>query len=195
MSNYQNLYPARYYASYDHSATQPTPVTGWFDMGFYSNLDGFPPASELLPLTPEQWKNRLPCGQGVQNGKIVPYIPPKTLDRQRAVLSGLTNQKKASGVYFQPSGTSAAALFPSDDASYANALQQAQIVQLDAWTDGTAWTLADGSSVPMTSNDVTALFKKLTKYRGACQNHSAALSKRLESDLNADLTAGWPDNH
>ncbi|MUG04156.1 hypothetical protein GM556_01165 [Bombella sp. ESL0378] len=76
MSNYQEEYPARYYASYDHSASQPTPVTGWFDMGFYNSLDGFPPASELLPLTPEQWENRLPCGQGVQDGKIVPYTPP-----------------------------------------------------------------------------------------------------------------------
>ncbi|MCX5619906.1 DUF4376 domain-containing protein, partial [Bombella pollinis] len=173
---------------------QPTPVTGWFDMGFYNSLDGFPPASELLPLTPEQWKNRLPCGQAVKDGKIVPYVTPKTLDGQRAVLSGLTNQKKALGVYFQPSATSSAVLFPSDDTSYANALQQAQVAQLGAWTDGTAWTLADGSSVPMSSDDVTGLFKKLAKYRGACQTHAAALSKQLENDLNTDLTAGWPGN-
>ena len=128
-------------------------------------------------------------------GEITAYDPPKTLSGQRSELATLTTQKKALGVYFQPSGTSAAVLFPSDDASYANALQQAQVVQLGAWTDGTAWTLADGSSVPMTSDDVTGLFKKLAKYRGACQTHSAALSKQLESDLNADLTTGWPDNH
>lgn len=194
----QTQYPDRYYAQYDPHAAQPAPVLGWFDVWGYSSLDNVPPLSDLLALSADFWADHISQPQtprAVQNGRIVPYVPPKTLDGQRAVLSGLTNQKKALGVYFQPTSASAAVLFPSDDASYANALQQAQVVQLDAWTDGTAWTLADGSSVPMTGDDVTALFKKLAKYRGACQNRSAALSKQLESDLNTDLTTGWPDNH
>lgn len=113
----------------------------------------------------------------------------------RARLAQITASKKGAGVYFQPSGTSAAVLFPSDEASYTNTLQQAQVVQLGAWTDGTQWALADGTFLPINGDDVTALFKKMAKYQAACQNHAAALSKQLESDLNTDLTEGWPDNH
>ncbi|MBA5725491.1 DUF4376 domain-containing protein [Bombella favorum] len=194
----QIAYPDRYYAQYDPKGAQPAPVIAWWDMWGRSSLDGLPSLSDLLPMTADQWNQHISqpqASQAVQNGKIVPYTPPKTLAGQQGILVSLTAQKKALGVYFQPTYASAPVLFPSDDTAYANALQQAQVAQLGAWTDGTAWTLADGSSVPMTSDDVTALFKKLAKYRGACQTHAAALNATLQHDLNADLTAGWPDNH
>ena len=194
----QTRYPDRYYAQYDPHATQPTPVLGWYDMWGFTSLNGMPPLSELLPLSEDFWNGHIAnpqINQGVQDGKIVSYTPPKTLSGQQAALASLTAQKKALGVYFQSSGTSAAVLFPSDDTSYANALQQAQTVQLGAWVDGTQWTLADGSSVPLTGADVTALFKKIAAYRAACQNRAAALNAALQSNIDTDLTAGWPDNH
>lgn len=178
----------KFYIDVDPESRQ---VRNW-----YPGLDATPSAPTIFEISAadfEKWHAQ-PVTFSTA-GEFSEYTPPKTLSGQRAALAALTTQKKASGVYFQPSGTSAPVLFPSDDTSYANALQQAQVAQLGAWADGTAWALADGSSVPMSSDDVTALFKKMAKYRGACQNRAAALSKQLESDLNTDLTTGWPDNH
>lgn len=178
--------------------------TLWHDEGSavpdYAVPSGYE-AVVIPDMTADLWadfqQNQNGCSGGLayEGGKIIPYSPPATLSGQQAALAAMTAQKKALGVYFQPTYASAPVLFPSDDTAYANALQQAQVAQLGAWTDGTAWTLADGSSVPMTGDDVTALFKKLAKYRGACQTHAAALNATLQHDLNTDLTAGWPDNH
>ncbi|KXV49734.1 hypothetical protein AD945_03650 [Gluconobacter albidus] len=72
-------YPARYYASYDTTAKQPTIVTGWYDTGDMSTLDNVPPASDMIAVTEAQWNDptfRLPVGKGVKNKKIVDYTPP-----------------------------------------------------------------------------------------------------------------------
>lgn len=76
MTNWKAAYPDRYYVSYDTTATQPAPIIGRFDMALYGNLDGFPEASELVALTPEQWETLPAVGCGVLNGQIVPYTPP-----------------------------------------------------------------------------------------------------------------------
>lgn len=85
----QAAYPARYYAGYDTAATQPTPVTAWYDTWSMSSVDGLPPASQLLPVSFADWANttgfRLPAGKAVQNGAIVDYTaPPLPLATQAA---------------------------------------------------------------------------------------------------------------
>lgn len=75
-------YPDRYYASYDITATQPTPVTGWYDTWDMSNVSNVPAATDMIPISEADWNNddtfHLPIGKGVQNGKIIDYTPPPT---------------------------------------------------------------------------------------------------------------------
>lgn len=75
----EQKYPARYYASYDIKASQPTPVTGWYDTWALSSVTLVPPAEQMIAISSEDWadqeKFRLPMGRGVQNGKIIDYTP------------------------------------------------------------------------------------------------------------------------
>lgn len=82
MSNVKTAYPARYYASYDTTAPQPTPVTGWYDTWDMSSVSNVPAATDMIPISETDWNNddtfRLPVGRGVLNGKIIDYTPPPT---------------------------------------------------------------------------------------------------------------------
>ncbi len=104
------------YASFDATAPQPAPVTGWYDTDFapYPNL---PPSSELLMVSADEWAARLanPSGWAVSGGALVAYMPPPprppapTLIQQAAMASiaGLT-------ITLSGSITLAATLFPTD---------------------------------------------------------------------------------
>lgn len=80
MTDVKELYPARFYASYDTKAAQPTQVTGWYDTWSMGTTDGIPVAGDMIPISQEDWDNRsvfrMPVGRGVENGKIVDYTPP-----------------------------------------------------------------------------------------------------------------------
>ncbi|WP_062141774.1 hypothetical protein [Acetobacter cerevisiae] len=80
MTDVKTAYPARYYASYDTTATQPTPVTGWYDTWGMSNLIDVPEATNMVAISDSDWNNtdtfRLPIGRGVLSGKIIDYEPP-----------------------------------------------------------------------------------------------------------------------
>lgn len=73
---WQSAYPDRYYVSYDRSAQQPTPPTGWFDMALYQTVAGFPAADAMLPLTEEQWLNTPRFNIAISDGKLITYTPP-----------------------------------------------------------------------------------------------------------------------
>ncbi|MCP1246162.1 hypothetical protein NKW54_09435 [Acetobacter cerevisiae] len=80
MTDAKTAYPDRYYAAYDTTAPQPTPVIGWYDTGSMSSLAAVPPAASLIPVSAADWANttsfRLPSGRGVLNGKIIDYTDP-----------------------------------------------------------------------------------------------------------------------
>jgi hypothetical protein len=104
------------YAYFDHAASQPAPVIGWYDTGIltYPNL---PAAADLLNVTPEQWTARManPSGWAVQAGALVAYTPPEpvlTLAQQAATAA-------VSGITLTISGSLilAATLFPTDTAT------------------------------------------------------------------------------
>lgn len=82
MTDVKTAYPDRYYASYDTTAIQPTPVTGWYDTWSLSSVSNVPSASEMIAVSEADWNNtttfRLPFGRGVQSGAIVDYTPPVT---------------------------------------------------------------------------------------------------------------------
>ena len=80
----QDQYPAQYYAQYDHSAAQPAPVTGWFDVWNMSDPSSVLDAADLVALTEEQWLARTPTGLGVQDGKVVSYAAPAPTLAQQA---------------------------------------------------------------------------------------------------------------
>ncbi len=72
-------YPARYYASYDTTAAQPTPVTGWYDTWDMSATTSIPAASAMIAIAAADWSNqttfRISSGRGVENGAIIDYTP------------------------------------------------------------------------------------------------------------------------
>lgn len=74
------VYAARYYASYDTTASQPTPVTGWYDTWGMSSIAKVPAPSAMIVVSADDWNDtesfRLPTGKGVQNGEIIDYTPP-----------------------------------------------------------------------------------------------------------------------
>ena len=82
MTDVKTAYPDRYYASYDTTASQPTPVTGWYDTWDMSNVSNVPAATDMIPISESDWNNddtfHLPVGRGVLNGKIIDYTPPPT---------------------------------------------------------------------------------------------------------------------
>lgn len=97
MTDVKTLYPDRYYASYDKTAQQPTRVTGWYDTWVMSNLTKVPAASDMIPVSSENWANetsfRLPLGKGVLDGVIVDYTPPATTDLKTEATSALAGAR------------------------------------------------------------------------------------------------------
>lgn len=99
LSPVQQAYPDRYYAQYDPKATQPAPVLGWYNMWEFSDLDGLPPLSQLLPLSETFWAEHIASAQtsrAVQDGKIVTYTPPPPPLKERAQTAMQTVQQQAS---------------------------------------------------------------------------------------------------
>ena len=102
----QAAYPARYYAGYDATATQPAPVTAWYDTWSMSSVESLPPASQLVPISAADWANttgfRLPAGKAVQNGAIVDYtapLPPLATQAANALQQAATTSWAAYGMY------------------------------------------------------------------------------------------------
>lgn len=97
MTDAETLYPDRYYASYDKTAQQPTRVTGWYDTWGMSNLANVPSASDMIPVSPEDWADqssfRLPLGKGVLDGVIVDYTPPATTDLKTEAIAALAGAR------------------------------------------------------------------------------------------------------
>lgn len=120
MTDVKTAYPNQYYASYDTTATQPTPVTGWYDTWNMSSVANIPAAADMITLTADQWAARLPMGQGVQNGTIVAYTAPVAAiplatQAQNALTAAASATWQAYGMY--------GATVPSDVVTYLNALK------------------------------------------------------------------------
>lgn len=95
VSNGALLYPDRYYARYDHTAEQPTGVTGWFDTWSLSDTSFLPRAADMVALSASDWSStsRNSGGKGVQDGKIIDYTPPVPLaERAGSELIWVTTQ-------------------------------------------------------------------------------------------------------
>ena len=54
--------------------------------------------------------------------------------------------------------------------------------------------MADGSFVPLTSDDVQAMAIKVQTFVATCYAHEAQLAAALRVDLATDITMGWPSN-
>ena len=82
MTDVKTAYPNRYYASYDTTASQPTPVTGWYDTWEMSSVSEVPAAVDMIAISETDWNNtttfRLPVGKGVNSGEIIDYTAPAT---------------------------------------------------------------------------------------------------------------------
>ena len=82
MTDIKILYPSRYYASYDTTASQPTSVTGWYDVWDMSDTSKVPAAADMIAVTEEQWNDasfHTGYGKGVKDGQIIDYVPPVPL--------------------------------------------------------------------------------------------------------------------
>lgn len=115
LDDIKTAYPDRYYASLDKPCA-------WYDMWSYSSVEGFPAASALFALTPDQWEakggyssSRPMC---VDNGALVDYTPP-------AVPVPLKTQAASAQTWIQQQANLAAAMgdvFTADMKAYVKAI-------------------------------------------------------------------------
>ena len=85
------------YGSFDHLATPPAPVLGWYDTAIINYGSSMPPAYDLLEVTDDTfWANRLNFTWGVTAGVFVDITPapptPATelqLEAAAALLAGV----------------------------------------------------------------------------------------------------------
>lgn len=64
------------YASFDHLATPPAPVTGWYDTAVLDYGSSLPQAYDLVEVTDDTfWANRLTGFWGVTDGAFVDITP------------------------------------------------------------------------------------------------------------------------
>lgn len=96
-------YPARYYAIYDTTASQPAPV-GWLDMDVFSKLPAIVTANTgLIALSSDQWTQRYSQNYGAKSGVLVSYTPP-------AVVVPLVTQAMNAQTWIQKQANLAAAM-------------------------------------------------------------------------------------
>lgn len=98
------LYPDRYYAKYDASASQPTTVMGWVDAWSMSKLSypdiagtvvTLPAAKDMIAVAAADWHDmafRAPTGKGVQGGRVIDYTAPVPLVTQAQGVMGQVGQ-------------------------------------------------------------------------------------------------------
>ena len=85
MTDVKKDFPDRYYVSYDTTAPQPTIITGWYDTWSMSDVSNVPKIEDMVIVTESQWNDptfHAPTGKGVENGKVIDYVPPVPLATQ-----------------------------------------------------------------------------------------------------------------
>jgi hypothetical protein len=99
-----------YYAYFDSTIANPSPVIGWIDTeAFSAPIQHMPAPVDLVTLTADQWAARFLNKWAVQDGALVTYVPPPppppTLQQQaRALMRGpvtvvCTSIPSLNGVY------------------------------------------------------------------------------------------------
>ena len=66
------------FAHFDHTATGPTRVLGWYDTVTFE-YPSMPPNVDLLPMTDQQWAARMDQPWAVGGGMLVPWTPPQVI--------------------------------------------------------------------------------------------------------------------
>ncbi len=87
------------YVRYDHTATSPTPVLGWYDTDAFHEPSMLPPAADLLEVTDAQWAawtGNFATSWEVSNGQLVPATPPPPTHAEQS--ADLLAAKLASGI-------------------------------------------------------------------------------------------------
>lgn len=75
------VYAKRYAAQFDHTASQPTSVTGWYDLWTLGSHKNLPGLDDLLLLSAADWQAlggdyAYKGNKGVQDGHLIDYTPP-----------------------------------------------------------------------------------------------------------------------
>ena len=117
------VFPDRYYAAYSQDSSQPTSVTGWFDVWALSDASQAPNAADMIPVSASDWgdtdKFRLPVGRGVLNGAIIDYTPPAPsvpiIDQAKSAMAWIQQQASLAGAMGQT--------FTTDMKAYVSAIQ------------------------------------------------------------------------
>lgn len=132
------------YAHYDHTATQPATVDGWYDtevvpLSAYSSA---PATADLLEITDAQWKAHLeiPFGWTVQSGTLIQPAQATALStaqaKQAATIKAACSAAISAG--FASSVTGSACTYPLSDTDQTN-LGRAYNLALLAESTATTW--------------------------------------------------------
>ncbi|WP_086644314.1 hypothetical protein [Acetobacter sp. DsW_063] len=143
--NVRTVYPDRFYASHDLSAAQPAPVTGWWDAWVMSDPGVMPPVADLVPLTADQWNDRLSGGWGVQGGALVAMTEEQLADAVPLAIRAGFALTAAQNVVWAEYGSLGDAV-PGEWISYQKAVK--------AIVDGTDTTSTILPAAPVETSDV-----------------------------------------
>lgn len=180
-------------------------VQSWYDTSFasYPNLD----VTKAIVVPPVVWTARGTGLYALSNGHIVPYVAPPSpladlIAQAKLRLASIRFDHEVAGVAFKAAGASASSLVASDRDSRANLVAAFVLASASPsrWQDGTAWKMADGSFVSLTSDDAIAMALTVQAYVSACFSYERDFAAKLDAakssdDIAAiDLSAGWPDN-
>jgi hypothetical protein len=150
------------YAYFDSTASQPTPVLGWYDTEEF-NYSSLPAAADLLELTPAQWESRAST-PFVDKGTLVPPPPPTPAQllaqaqaAQIATLQAAYQQAIQAPVSYTSKG-GVTKIYQADPSSVANL--QSMLLSFGATQtvpSGFYWVAADDTQVPFTYADLQGL--------------------------------------
>lgn len=175
------------------TASSATPQTDGYIGGFRGHPYHIHPTA-----TAAQWaalQAAIADGTVTVSAYVAPAAPSPTLHGRLAELARLSTEREAAGILYTPVSAPAPVLIQTDPASQARIDGYVTQIMTGAFPPiGVTWKLSPGVFVVLHEADIYPIKRLVAAYIAACLANEAALSAALASNLQTDLTAGWPSN-
>jgi len=174
------------YAYFDSTASQPTPVLGWYDTGEFT-YSSLPATTDLLELTQAQWESRAST-PFVDNGTLVPPPAPTSAQlltqaqsAQIATLYAAYQQAIQSPVSYTSKG-GVTKEYQADAGSLAKLTQTLLAFgATQAVPSGFYWVSLDNTRVPFTYADLQGLAQVFGEQGEAAFQHFQTLKDEVRA--------------